>query len=201
MEAEKSESAGEGLRERKRRETANRITEVGLRLFIRKGFDETTLDEIATEAGISRRTFFYYFKSKDDIMLSMQSGTGDMIAAALRAQPRDKAPFDAVRDAVMQVIAAYPADEMIVIDRLMRASASIQAAKQASYVAHENTLFAALRDRWPMPERAAALRMVAMISIGVVRLSLEAFGREDGKRPLVEHLEAMFATVENEVLA
>jgi AcrR family transcriptional regulator len=54
----------EGLRERKKRETLQRIAETGLKLFIAQGYEGTTLEAIAEAAGISRRTFFYYFKSK-----------------------------------------------------------------------------------------------------------------------------------------
>ena len=53
-----------GLRERKKRETLQRITETGLKLFVENGYEATTLEAIAAEASIARRTFFYYFKSK-----------------------------------------------------------------------------------------------------------------------------------------
>jgi AcrR family transcriptional regulator len=190
---------GEGLRERKRRETSKRIADAAIRLFIENGYEATTLDEIAAAAGISRRTFFYYFKSKDDILLSMQSSLGDMLASALRNVPPGKRPVDAVRDAVIEVCAPYPAEDMIVIDRLMRSSAAVRARKQASYIEHERTLFAALRERWPAPERETALRIVAMLSIGALRLSLDAFNREDGKRPLVDLLNEAFDALAAEV--
>jgi len=145
------DQAVEGLRERKRRETLQRITDAGIRLFIKKGYEGTTLDEIAAAAGISRRTFFYYFKAKDGILLSLQSGMGDMIAAEVRDAPKNKRPLDAIRDAVVKVCALIPPDDMIAIDRVMRSSEAVQALKQASYVQHEKTLFAALRQRWPEP--------------------------------------------------
>ncbi len=50
------------LRERKRRLTLDRIAEVGLKLFVEKGYEATTLDAIAAASGISRRTFFYYLE-------------------------------------------------------------------------------------------------------------------------------------------
>ena len=175
---------GEGLRERKRRETAQRIRDAGIRLFIAKGYEATTLDEIAAAAGISRRTFFYYFRSKDDILISMQSGMGEMLAAALGAEPDDKPPLDALRDAVLAASAPYPADEMIAIDRLMRASEAVRLRKQASYIQHECTLFEALREKWPGAERETAHRLAAMLTIGAIRLSLETLSREDGMRPL-----------------
>ncbi|MFF5010942.1 TetR family transcriptional regulator [Streptomyces phaeochromogenes] len=62
------EAVREGLRERKRRETRQRITHVGMRLFLTNGFDATTLDMIAAAADVSRRTFFSYFDSKDDVL-------------------------------------------------------------------------------------------------------------------------------------
>lgn len=182
----------EGLRERKRRETLQRITDAGISLFIEKGYDAATLDEIAARAGISRRTFFYYFKSKDDILLSLQSGVGDMLAAALRDEPHDKRPLDAIRDAIVKVCATIPDKDMIAIDRLMRSSAAVQARKQASYVQQEKALFAILRERLPEPERETGLRLVAMMSIGAMRVASEALSREGGKRPYAEILHEAF---------
>ena len=195
----KPNAAPEGLRERKRRETLKRITDAGMCLFIEKGYEATTLDDIAAEAGISRRTFFYYFKSKDDILLSLQSGMGDMIVDALQHAPRDRRPLDAIRDAIVKVCAAVPADDMIAIDRLMRSSEAVQARKQASYIQHERALFAALRERWPEPERETGLRLVAMLAIGATRLASDALSREGGKRPLTELLHEAFDALESEI--
>lgn len=189
----------EGLRERKRRETRQRITDAGMRLFIEQGIDATTIDQIAAAAGISRRTFFHYFTAKDEILLSLQSGMGAMIAAAVRDAPHGKRPIDAVRDALVQVCATIPAADMIAIDRLMRASAAVQARKQASYVQHEQDLFAALRERWPQPGRETALRLVAMLAIGAVRLATDTLSREGGKRPLAELLDEAFDALETEL--
>jgi AcrR family transcriptional regulator len=190
---------GEGLRERKRRETLRRIVDAGTRLFIAHGYEATTLDAIAAEAGISRRTFFYYFKSKDEILLSMQGGLGDMLAAALSVEPLDRRPIDAVRQAMVKIGAAYNPEEMLILDRLMRSSQAVQARKQASYVQHEATLFAALRRRWPEPARETALRLVAMLSIGALRVSLDNFYREGGKRQIASLLEEAFDALEREI--
>ncbi|MEP9353293.1 helix-turn-helix domain-containing protein [Xanthobacter sp. KR7-65] len=190
---------GEGVRERKRRETLARISDAAIRLFIAKGYEATTLDEIAAAAGISRRTFFYYFKSKDEILLSLQSGMGDTIADALRAGTPDLRPIDAVHEAVITACAPYAAADMIALDRLMRSSEAVQARKQASYIQHERTLFAALRERWPQPERETALRLVAMMSIGAIRLSLETLSREEGRRSLADLLNEAFTALKAEI--
>jgi AcrR family transcriptional regulator len=190
--------AREGLRERKRRETLARVTNSGICLFIARGYDATTIDDIAAAAGISRRTFFYYFKSKDDILLSLQSGMGEQLAAIVRHAPPDTRPLDAIRDAAVTVCAAIPVDDMIAIDRLMRSSEAVQARKQASYVQHEATLFAALRERWPAPERATGLRLLALLAVGTMRLSSDIFHQEGGKRPIQALLREAFEALERE---
>ncbi len=189
----------DGLRERKRRETLQRITEVGIRLFVERGYEATTLDDIAEAAGISRRTFFYYFKSKDEILLQLQSGMGEMIVTALNDQPASQKPLAAVRDAVIASVALIPADDMIAIDRLMRSNEMVQARKQASYVQHERTIFEALREKWPEPERETALRLVAMAAIGAIRLSTDTLNREAGARPFIDILREAFDALEAEI--
>lgn len=191
----------EGLRARKRRETQQRITQAGIGLFIQKGYEATTLDEIAAAAGISRRSFFHHFTSKDEILLSLQASVGDMIVAALRAAPPDLAPIDAARAAMVQVCAQLPADDMIVIDRLMRSNAAVQARKQASYVQQETALFAALRDRWPAPDRETGLRLIATLAIGAMRLAVDRFSQEAGRRSLATLLDEAFDAVKTEMRA
>lgn len=198
----KSESyveAGGGLRERKKRETKKRLTEKGIALFLAKGIEHTTLDEIAAAAGISRRTFFYYFTSKDEILLSLQSAIGEMLADAVRKAPATSTPIDAVRDAAMSVCNAIPTHDMIEMDRLMRSSPGVQARKQASYVQQEGEIYEALRERWPEPERSMALRVVAMLSVGAMRIAGDIFNQEHGKRPMVNVLKEALDTVAQEV--
>lgn len=184
-------SGVQGTRERKRQETLHRITEAGIKLFGARGYDATTVDEIAIEAGISRRTFFHYFKSKDDILLSLQRGMGERVVAALDEQPPDARPLDAARRAFLSVIAPYAPEEMLAIDRLMRSSEAVQARKHASYMHDEQTLFAALRERWPA-ESPITLRLVATVTINVGRLAIETWVGEGGRRPLTEVVSEAF---------
>lgn len=103
------------------------------------------------------------------------------------------------RDAVIEVCAVVPPEDMLAIDRLMRSSETVQARKQASYVEHERTLLAALRERWPQSEREPALQLVAMIAMGAIRLSTEAFTREAGARPMPTLLREAFDTLDSEL--
>ena len=194
--SENSAEAAGGLRERKRQETLRRITDAGVRLFTAHGYEATTLDQIAAEAGISRRTFFHYFKSKDEILLSMQRGLGESIAAGLARQPVAQPPLTALRKAMLEIVAPYTSEELLKLDRLMRASEAVQSRKQAGYILDEATVFAALRRLWPAePERA--LRLVAMLAIGTSRVSLDAWSRDGGIRPLESYVVETFEALES----
>ena len=57
------------LAERKRQVVVDELTEAALQLLAIKGFDTTTVDEIVAAAGVSRRTFFRYFASKEDVVV------------------------------------------------------------------------------------------------------------------------------------
>ena len=189
----------EGLRERKRRETLKRITDAGMSLFLNKGYEATTLDDIAAAADISRRTFFYYFKSKDDILISMQSGMGETIANELNDIDPTTRPIDAMHIILAKMISHYPHDEMMAIDKVMRSSDVVQARKQANYIKHEETIFAALCKKWPDDEIKTTLRLIAMHTIGVVRISLDTMYKEGGKRPLSEILDDIFGALKKEI--
>ncbi|MEL1265654.1 helix-turn-helix domain-containing protein [Pseudoxanthomonas putridarboris] len=190
----------EGLRERKRRETRQRIAETALRLFLSKGYEGTTLDAIAAEAGISRRTFFSYFKSKDDIILfGLEADSAMLIADLLKTSP-DVPPLDAVRDVMVKRIARHTTEQMKAIDDLMLSSESLLARKQTFYAKQEQALFNAMCEVWRQPERRPALRMVAMVSIGAMRVALQAWREQTGQRkPAARFLRDAFGSLKSEL--
>jgi len=88
------------MADRKRQLVADEITEVALQLCAVKGFDATTVDEIVAAAGISRRTFFRYFSSKEDVAIQLLATLGADMRAELAARPAAEAPATALRHAV-----------------------------------------------------------------------------------------------------
>jgi AcrR family transcriptional regulator len=189
----------EGLRERKRRETHRRIAEAGMRLFLTNGYEATTLDAIATAAGISRRTLFYYFKSKDDILLAFQRMGSESLLVILRQESIRQKPIDAVRNAMIKSIPAYQDADMIAVDRLIRSNEMLLARMQAGFVEKELGLFKTLCEMWPQPERRVKLRMVAMASMGALRLVIETWFAEGGKRSAVDMIAEAFAALKTEI--
>lgn len=193
------ERPSEGLRERKRQETLQRITAAGLKLFLDKGYDETTLDEIAAAAGIARRTFFYYLKSKEDILLALQASTADLLGAALRAGPRDGRPIDAVFAAMLQISTERETGEALAIDRLLQSTETLRTRKQAGYIEQENALFETLCELWPDPALEPSLRTVAMVAMGAMRIAVQNWRQSGGARPPEAFLREAFATLRSSI--
>src|ERR1700681_3075950 len=172
-----------GLRARKRRETRQRIAEAGLKLFVRKGYEATTLEAIAAAAGISARTFFYYFKTKDEVLQFWQgSGFVEALGPAMRKASTRQAPLDAVRRCLLKLVSRYETKNSVVVDRILQSTEALRTRKHAKSIEMEETLFAALCELWPQPEQRPSLRMTAMISIGAMRLAMEAWRRDNGTR-------------------
>jgi AcrR family transcriptional regulator len=87
-----------GLRERKKQQTRDRIAREALRLFAERGYDETTLAEIADAAEVAPRTIFAYFDSKEDIVLCKELTFLDTLKHTLDERPPGTTTVDALRD-------------------------------------------------------------------------------------------------------
>lgn len=99
-----------GLRERKKAKTRAAIQRHALRLFKKRGYDETTVEDIAAAAEVSPSTFFRYFPTKEDVVI--YDVFDPVIIAAFRAQPRQLGPVAAMRAAMRSVFAKMDPEDM-----------------------------------------------------------------------------------------
>lgn len=88
-----------GLRERMRRTVLNEIAEVALKLFTERSYETVTIDDIATAAGLSRRSVFRYFSTKEDIVVGKFDFVADDMLAELRARPAGEPVWQSLRRA------------------------------------------------------------------------------------------------------
>jgi len=188
-----------GLRERKRRQTRQRIIDSGLKLFLANGFEATTLDALAAAAEISRRTFFSYFTSKEEVVMAWQDGAEEALHAAVVAEAPGKSPLEAARAALIRLVPLFETHNFVELDRLMRSTETLRARKQGHYERQERSLYATLAAIWPEPERQARLRAVAMVAIGCLRLATERWLAEAGARSIVSYLDEACAAVKAEI--
>jgi AcrR family transcriptional regulator len=86
-----------GLRERKKQRTREQIVEAAYTLFAERGFQATTVADIAAAADIAPRTFFAYFPSKEDVVFHDFDGLFESLEEAIQSRPEDEATIDALR--------------------------------------------------------------------------------------------------------
>jgi len=108
------------MAQRKRQLVANELSEAALQLLALKGFDAVTVDEIAVTAGVSKRTFFRYFASKEDVVVQFLADLGNGIRTELAARPADERPSVALRHAVWAATAVCAADHADHSERALR---------------------------------------------------------------------------------
>ncbi|MDQ0943774.1 TetR/AcrR family transcriptional regulator [Streptomyces sp. V1I1] len=90
-----------GLRERKKQRTRDALVRAALELFTTKGYEQTTVDEIADAVEVSQRTFFRYFANKEEAAFAVQQLAESHFIAAVRERPAQEGPFEALRNAVL----------------------------------------------------------------------------------------------------
>ncbi|WUH97491.1 TetR family transcriptional regulator [Spirillospora sp. NBC_00431] len=119
------------LRERKKLKTRRAIQEHALRLFTERGYDDTTVEQIAAAAEISPSTFFRYFPTKEDVVVTDEYDP--IIAEVFRVQPADLSPIDALRAALREVLPVMQQDDLHTIETRLRLTASVPALRARTF--------------------------------------------------------------------
>jgi AcrR family transcriptional regulator len=164
-----------GLRERKRAKTHARIQDEAIRLFSERGFEATTLDDIAEAAEVSRRSLFDYFESKEEICFSSRADFPNLIAEAIGRRPADEPLLDMVENALIDMGRSYVSPQTRNLAQLIRNTPVLSARDQAKYGHLERAMAKALADRKSLPETDTACRVTAATAIGIMKLALETW--------------------------
>lgn len=178
-----------GLRERRQRRQRAELVSAGMRLFAERGFDATTVDEVADAAGVSRRTLFRYFGSKGDIVMEWARGTTSLLTAALRARPLAEEPLTSLHAAFVAMCASIggSSEDIRSVIEMIERSPSLRPYSLLKHARWEDALAELLAERRPEldPMRAALL---ARVSVAAFRTALDEWLRAapDEADPLAE---------------
>ncbi|BBA97174.1 putative TetR family transcriptional regulator [Actinacidiphila reveromycinica] len=117
------------LWDRTRQLAAQEILRTALRLFAQQGYDETTVAQIAREAGVSQRTLFRYFGTKEDLLGSGEEQFVTLLTEAVRAQPADADVWQVLRAGFEAVLSLHTSPgEALERFRLVHRTDSLRAA-------------------------------------------------------------------------
>jgi mycofactocin system transcriptional regulator len=135
---------------------------IALRLFTEQGYDETTVDQIAEQAGISGRTFFRYFTAKSEVLFAELDTRLEVVRTCLDRTPDDVPMMRAVRDAVVRASHYLPAEvpELRARTQLLAAVPELSARTAGHYAAWERVVAEFVARRTDRP--AGSLYPVAV---------------------------------------
>jgi len=118
-----------GLRETKKLATRQQIADVAMRLFVERGFDRVTVAEVAAEAGLSEKTVFNYFPTKEDLFFDEIPERARKLSESIRSRADGESILDTLRHLQVGECARLSSPGFVAF-----AARSIAARTEASFV-------------------------------------------------------------------
>jgi AcrR family transcriptional regulator len=159
---------GTGLRERSRARRLDAIIRAAYRLFAERGYDATTIADIAEAAEVAPRTVAMYFPSKQDIALSRFSAAAESLTAALRERGPDETVTDVLRRWLRDESLHDDADLKQLGGRMFAANPELNALRTARMTAAVDEGAAAVARQFGLPAGAIGPRIAAVAATGVL---------------------------------
>ncbi|HUQ61423.1 TetR/AcrR family transcriptional regulator [Lentzea sp.] len=181
-------------REHKKAVTRRSLAGAALRLAMERGLDGVTVEDIADEAGVSRRTFSNYFTSKEDAVVDADRERTRALIALVEARPADEGPWQALRASTAELYRARPVPdiEWMAQLRLLRRHPSLIARQAGDQVALERDLTAVLVLREPDEELA---RLMASTFLVTVRTGIALWLESGGAKVLPDLVDRLLSRV------
>jgi AcrR family transcriptional regulator len=176
-------TAAEPLVDRRRRLVRADIARVAIGLFAERGFDVVTVDDIAASAGISQRTFFRYFATKDEVVLDYERRLLDRLVDVVAARPPGEGPVTALRNAYLSTAHVEPADRARVVQlgRILGAAPTLRATAHSARTAPNDALVETVAGRMGLPAGDARPRAVVAAMTSVAAAEWQAWVDDGGE--------------------
>ena len=160
-----------------------RLQEAALALYDERGFDETTVEEIAERAGLTKRTFFRHFADKREVLFGDGENLEGVFVTTVRSAPAAAHALDAVSLGLDVLAATFDAKGELVARRIriVRASPELWERQLIKFASMAEAVARALRARG-VGDPAAIL--AAESGITALRIASDGWIRDTGKKPL-----------------
>jgi AcrR family transcriptional regulator len=196
-------SAAPGLRERKKQRTREALVEAAFELFGRKGFDATTVEDIAEAVEVSPRTFFRYFGTKEDVVLSIMGDQSAAMLAAFEARPASEPVLTALRHAMVGVARAtesatgFDAIRWACMREVTETTPSVAAKSVEHGAAKMDAVAAAIGARMGVdPDTDPRPHLVAAMVAATIPVTMRVWGTAEPDAPMSELVERAFDLLE-----
>jgi AcrR family transcriptional regulator len=195
-------ATGRTLREKKRDQVRTHLEDTAAELFKAKGFDETTVAEIAAAAEVSPRTFFRYFPTKEDVIFGEAASALADLRSYVRQAPKGASDYEALKRALIefgQLLQGQKSRTLTAI-QLMATSPAL-AAKRGDVIGKWlQELAQELSERPGRSRSRLRTRLLVSTAFGAFLAGIDEWRLEGGKRSLPLLLQRSFDSLEQEVL-
>jgi AcrR family transcriptional regulator len=177
-----------GLREDKKQKSRQALARAALELFSEQGFERTTVDAIAERAGVSRRSFFRYFASKEAAAFPNQEERLRRFEALLESLDVRNQGFSAIREAAFAIAREYQSEkpERAARQKLVDSSPTLALYEQTADLELERIIVRAIAGDGSDPSAERRARVVAACVIGTIRVTLREWFDKKCKPDLLE---------------
>lgn len=173
----------EGLRERARRAVRAEIAEVAAELFTRQGFENTTVDEIAQAAGMTKRSFFRYFPAKEDVVFDRVDLTGESVVAEIAARPASESPWECLHHVLLTwQESIHASEEVLATLRLIEATPALTGRLHHRRTEWRRRVGEALRNRPDSDLDAYTADLLTNAATAVLDAVSSEWARSGGKK-------------------
>ena len=181
-------TAPDGLRERRKADTRRALVAAALRLFAERGYTQVTVEDVCAAASVSQRTFFRYFRGKEQVLAAPATGMLDALHASLSGQPRRASVWPALRAAVLAAVELVEDHraEFLAGAQVVRATPEALASSAGAFVDREQVLQEQVADRLGVPPGLQTSLLVG-ITLTALRCALNAWTASGGAAPLRGH--------------
>ncbi len=187
-----------GLRERKKLRARQQLIDAAFHLFTTRGFDATTVADVAAAVEMSPRTFHRYFESKEDVVLEWFDRSGDVLVERLKERAADEDPFASLRHVMIQLVSDLEGqrEHLLACERLNQSTATVRARKHEKMAAWTHRLAAVIVQRekaggFPRAPMARAL-LLSSVAIAILQSVQETWTASGGKGSLAKHVKEAF---------
>jgi AcrR family transcriptional regulator len=191
----------ESFQERKRRMVRTELVNVAQQLFVAHGYEATTVDQIARAAGMSERTYFRYFPSKEALVLGKYEELGQALSERLAERPEQEGVWESLRrmfDHVVEYSSTEGSRErMQEIDRIVSSTPALRAASLERLARAQEVIAQVVEGRREAEASAESSALEARAIVAAAFACLTAANAEaaSGAVPLERALDVAMAAV------
>ena len=172
------------IQKRKQLLVRDTIWEAAITLFDKKGFDKTTVDDIAQAAGVSRRSFFRYFSSKDDLLAQAMVSYGEWLGQAIESCPRKWTLAEVIRETTTEIaerIAVQPRTRQVI--RIMEKSLAARQAQDSAITTVENRVTQAFAARAKgRSGNDFKPRLLALLTLSIMKAAVSVWSKGENRK-------------------